>query len=72
MPPSQLAASSPPRSVRYLSMAEREELALLRVQGYGVREIARRLKRSMHVKGVWQTDERHTERHTAPRTKNPA
>lgn len=35
-----------PQSRRYLSFAEREELALLRVQGYGVREIARYLGRS--------------------------
>lgn len=35
-----------PHSGRYLSFAEREELALLRAQGCGVREIARRLGRS--------------------------
>jgi IS30 family transposase len=35
-----------PPSERYLSFAEREELALLRVQGCGVREMARRLGRS--------------------------
>lgn len=35
-----------PRSRRYLSLAEREELALLRAQHYGVREIAKRLGRS--------------------------
>jgi transposase-like protein len=33
-------------SGRYLSFAEREEIALLRAQGCGVREIARRLGRS--------------------------
>src|SRR5207253_6191424 len=33
-------------SGRYLSFAEREEIALLRAQGLGVREIARRLQRS--------------------------
>jgi hypothetical protein len=32
-----------PVSGRYLSLAEREEIAVLRVQGAGVREIARRL-----------------------------
>ena len=32
--------------MRYLSFAEREELAILRVQGFGIREIARRLGRS--------------------------
>src|SRR6266705_1241943 len=35
-----------PTSGRYLSCSEREEIALLRVGGYGVREIARRLGRS--------------------------
>ena len=42
MPPLSLA----PNSGRYLSFAEREELALLKAQRYGVREIARRLGRS--------------------------
>lgn len=46
MPPSHMAASAPPRSKRYLSFAEREELAILRAQGHGVREVARRLKRA--------------------------
>lgn len=41
MPPLEL---SPP-SGRYLSIAEREEIALLRAQNHGVREIARRLDR---------------------------
>jgi transposase-like protein len=41
-PPSVLA----PVSGRYLSFAEREEIALLRVRGCGVCEIARRLGRS--------------------------
>jgi IS30 family transposase len=35
-----------PLSGRYLSFAEREEIALLRVRGCGVREIARRVGRS--------------------------
>ena len=42
MPPISLA----PRSARYLSFAEREEIAILRAQGAGVREIARRLRRA--------------------------
>ena len=46
MPPSHLCASAPVRSGRYLSLREREELALLHAQGHGVREIARRLARS--------------------------
>jgi IS30 family transposase len=35
-----------PASGRYLSFAEREEIAILRAQGAGVREIARRVGRS--------------------------
>jgi IS30 family transposase len=45
MPPKILAPSSKPPSERYLSFAEREEIALLRAQGCGVRETARRLGR---------------------------
>lgn len=37
---------SPKVSGRYLSFVEREGIALLRAQGFGVREIARRLSRS--------------------------
>jgi transposase-like protein len=44
--PSHLSRSSKPPSGRYLSFAEREEIALLLVQGVGVREIARRLGRA--------------------------
>jgi transposase len=46
MPPPTLAPWSKPPSGRHLSFAEREELAILRAQGRGVREIARRLGRS--------------------------
>jgi len=46
MPPSHLSPSSPPATGRYLSLAEREQIALLRVQGWGVREIARQLERA--------------------------
>jgi IS30 family transposase len=42
MPPITLA----PVSGRYLAFAEREEIAILRAQGAGVREIARRIGRS--------------------------
>ena len=42
MPPISLA----PRSARSLSFAEREEIAILRAQGAGVRDIARRLRRA--------------------------
>ncbi len=46
MPPTHLAPSAPPLSGRYLSFAEREQLALLRAQGHGVRECAGRLRRA--------------------------
>src|SRR4051812_50048444 len=45
MPPSHLSRSSKPLPGRYLSFAEREEIALLRAQGHGRREVARRLGR---------------------------
>ena len=40
------AWSSRPQSGRYLAFAEREEIAILRVQGDGVRAIARKLGRA--------------------------
>ena len=46
MPPSHLAPSAPQPTARYLSFAEREEIALARARGEGVREIARQLGRS--------------------------
>ena len=46
MPPSHLAPSSPSASGRYLSLVEREQIALLRARSEGVREIARQLRRS--------------------------
>src|SRR6476646_4620111 len=46
MPPAALAPSSKPLCGRYLSFAEREEIALCRAQGQGVREVARRLGRA--------------------------
>ena len=46
MPPSTLSPSSKSLSGRYLSFAEREELAIQRAQGAGVREIARLMGRS--------------------------
>jgi len=45
MPPKILAPLSKPPSERCLSFAEREEIALLRTRGFGVRETARRLGR---------------------------
>ena len=44
--PSHLSRSSKPLSGRYLIFAEREEVAVLRAQGAGVREVARRLGRA--------------------------
>ena len=46
MPPSHLSRSSKPLSGRSLSFAEREEIAIWRAQGHGVRAIARRLERA--------------------------
>jgi IS30 family transposase len=46
MPPSHLAPSAPPPSGRYLSLSEREQIALWRARGEGVREIARQLGRA--------------------------
>jgi IS30 family transposase len=46
MPPLHFSQSSKPLSGRYLSFAEREEIAILRVQEHGVRAIARKLGRA--------------------------
>jgi transposase len=46
MPPSPLSRSAKLLSGRYVSFAGREEIALLRAQGLGVREVARRLGRA--------------------------
>lgn len=46
MPPVMFGLSARPLSGRYLSFAEREEIALLRVQGYSMQEVARRLGRA--------------------------
>jgi hypothetical protein len=46
MAPAMFRSSTKPLSERYLSFAEREEVALLRVQGLSRREIGRRLGRS--------------------------
>ena len=42
MPPAMFRLAAKPLSGRYLSLVEREEIALLRVQGHGPREIGRR------------------------------
>jgi IS30 family transposase len=46
MPPAIFRSSAKPPSGRYLSFAEREEIALLRAQGLSGRQIGRRLRRS--------------------------
>jgi IS30 family transposase len=46
MPPSMFGQSAKPLSGRYLSFAEREEIALLRAQGHSMQKIARRLERA--------------------------
>src|SRR3984957_11734057 len=46
MPPSMFGLLAKPLSGRYLSFTEREEIALLRVQGYSIQEVARRLGRA--------------------------
>src|SRR5260370_4866003 len=45
LPPTHFSQSSKPLSGRYLSFAEREEIAILRAQDHGVRAIARLLDR---------------------------
>ncbi|MGR0189191.1 transposase, partial [Azospirillum aestuarii] len=46
MPPAGFVSSAKLPSERYLQFAEREEIALRRAQGFGVREIARQLGRA--------------------------
>ena len=46
MPPAIFGRSAKPLSARYLSLAEREKLAILRAQGTGIREMARQVGRS--------------------------
>ena len=46
MPPTMFRSLAKPLSGRYLSFAEREEIALLRAQGHSMQEIGRRLRRS--------------------------
>jgi transposase, IS30 family len=62
MPPRTLAPSAKPPSERYLVFAEREEIALCRAQGQGIREIARRLGRAA------STISRELRRNAAPRS----
>ena len=46
MPPAMFRSSAKPLSGRYLSLTEREEIALLRVQGHSMQQIGCRLGRS--------------------------
>ena len=55
MPPAMFERSAKPLSGRYLSLAEREELAILHAQGTGIREIARRAGRSASNQEVRRT-----------------
>ncbi|TFV35607.1 transposase, partial [Bradyrhizobium niftali] len=48
-PPFETTASGRALSGRYLSLVEREEIALLKVQGHSIREIGRRLGRSAAI-----------------------
>jgi IS30 family transposase len=45
MPPAKFRSSAKPLSGRYLSLVEREEIALLNARGHSIREIGRRLGR---------------------------
>ena len=60
MPPSQLAPASKPLSGRFLSFAEREEIAIWRAQRHGVRAIARRPKpkRAITIRGRYLPEPR--------------
>ena len=46
MAASHLRLAVPPPSGRYLAFTDREQIALWRAQGHGVREIARQLVRA--------------------------
>ena len=45
MPPTDLSPCAKPPTGRYLSFEERENIALMRAQGFGVRHMARELTR---------------------------
>ena len=47
MPPAMFGLSAKPLSGRHLSFADREEIALLRAQGYSMQKVARRLGRAV-------------------------
>jgi IS30 family transposase len=47
MPPAMFGLSAKPLSGRYLSFADREEIALLRAQGYSMQKVALRLGRAV-------------------------
>jgi DNA-binding CsgD family transcriptional regulator len=70
MPPSQLAPSATPPTGRYLSLTEREHIALLRARGAGVREIARELERAGSRIELSQRNGTPIGRHVAPRPPN--
>lgn len=62
MPPAMFGLAAMPLSGRFLSLMEREEIALLRVQGHSMHEIARRLSRAA------STISRELRRNTATRS----
>src|SRR3977135_117626 len=67
MPPAMFGTSARPLSGRYLSFAEREQIALLRAQGCTVQEVARQIGRAA------STISRELRRHAAPaRRRNAA
>jgi IS30 family transposase len=61
MPPAEFRPSAKPLSGRYLSFAEREEIALLLVQGHSLREIGRRLGR--HASTISRERDRNASTH---------
>ena len=61
MPPSHLSQSAKPLSGRYLSFEEREEIALLRAQGRGIRHIA-----CPCASGPWRRSQTRCRRHFYP------
>lgn len=70
MPPTHLTPAAPLPSGRYLSFAEREEIALLKAKGHGVRDIAGRTGRApscgTHASGM--TISRELRRNAATRS----
>src|SRR3954447_5237534 len=62
MPPAMFGTSARPLSGRYLSFAEREEIALLRAQGCTVQEVARQIGRAASTISRELRQRRHPQR----------